>query len=79
MTTSKKLAADVVVGDHLWNGSVGLAVYKVERVTLPDEGNGLPERDTVFITFGSARPGVRLFWPPDSEVEVISDEADGNQ
>jgi hypothetical protein len=38
-------------------------------VTLPDEGNGLPEREAVFLTFGPSR--LRLwFGGPDSPVEV---------
>jgi len=34
-----KRAADVAVGDRL---DGGLEVHRVEQVTLPDEGNGLP-------------------------------------
>jgi len=37
-----KRAADVAVGDRL---DGGLEVHRVEQVTLPDEGNGLPERE----------------------------------
>ena len=51
-----KRAADVAVGDRLDGG-------------LPDEGNGLPEREAVFLTFGPSR--LRLwFGGPDSPVEV---------
>ena len=47
-----KRAADVAVGDRL---DGGLEVHRVEQVTLPDEGNGLPEREAVFLTFGPSR------------------------
>lgn len=69
-----KRAAEVVVGDRLWNGRVGLPVYKVERMTLPAQPgiNSLPGRDTVFLTFGETKHStVRLFWPPDGEVEIV--------
>jgi len=61
-----KRAADVAVGNRL---DGGLEVHRVEQVTLPDEGNGLPEREAVFLTFGPSR--LRLwFGGPDSPVEV---------
>jgi hypothetical protein len=47
-----KRAADVAVGDRL---DGGLEVHRVEQVTLPDEGNGLPEREAVFLSFGPSR------------------------
>lgn len=64
-----KRAAEVAVGDRLRGGAT---VHKVEHVTLPNEGNGLPEREAVFLTIGPSR--LRLwFGGPDSPVEVAND------
>lgn len=68
---------DVVVGkweDYLNDDKyVGLPVHKVERETLPAQPaiNSLPEREVVWISFGSSRPPMRLWYPPDHEVYIV--------
>jgi hypothetical protein len=68
---------DVVVGkweDYLNDDKyVGLPVHKVERETLPAQPaiNSLPEREVVWISFGSSRPPMRPWYPPDHEVYIV--------